>query len=74
MEDLLQLLTELGLDLCLPAGTPTYVSAAHKTTSMIDLVFARWDVLAPCVVKCDAVLGESAWHRMLRVDLDLELV
>ncbi len=73
-EDLLQLLAELGLDLCLPAGTPMYVLAAHKTTSTIDLVFATQDVLAPCVVKCDAVLGESAWHRMLRVDLDLELV
>ncbi len=73
-EDFLQLLADLGMDLYLPAGTPTYISAAHKTTSTIDLVFATRDVLAPCVVKCDAVLGESAWHRMLRVDLDLDLV
>ncbi|SJL18921.1 uncharacterized protein ARMOST_22523 [Armillaria ostoyae] len=50
-----------------------YISAAHKTTSTIDLVFAMRDILVLCIVRCNAVLGESAWHQMLRVDLDLEL-
>ncbi|KAK0503765.1 hypothetical protein EDD18DRAFT_1019767, partial [Armillaria luteobubalina] len=40
MEDFIQLLAETGLELSLPPGMPTFTSAAHKTTSTIDLVFA----------------------------------
>ncbi|KAK0230571.1 hypothetical protein IW262DRAFT_1453490 [Armillaria fumosa] len=73
-EDFLQLLAESGLELVLPPGTPTFTSVAHKTMSTIDLAFATRDMLVPSVIWCDAVLWESSWHHMLRVDLDLQLV
>ncbi|PBK59868.1 hypothetical protein ARMSODRAFT_1027065 [Armillaria solidipes] len=53
-EELIQLLAELGLELTLPPGTPTFTSAAHKTTSTLDLVFATHETLAPSVI-CQAI-------------------
>ena len=51
-ELLLQLIADHSMVLALPAGIPTYESDAHRTWSMLDLVFCTTTILS-CIHSCD---------------------
>jgi hypothetical protein len=69
---MIQMLAEHDLTLCLPQGTPTFFSDAHKTWSTIDLVFAT-PRLAETVIKCIVHGGYGSDHRCVDVTIDLSV-
>ncbi len=70
-EPLIELLAELDLTLCLPPGTPTYLSDSHKRWSTLDLVFATTDITEQ-VNKCTTSSGHGSDHRAIEVTLDID--
>ncbi|KAJ6462871.1 hypothetical protein C8R45DRAFT_841494, partial [Mycena sanguinolenta] len=54
-----------GLEQCVKAGTPTYFSPVHHTTSTIDLVFVSEATLGPLLVKCEALPGHGSDHALI---------
>jgi ribonuclease HI len=68
----IQLLAEFNLDQCLPAGTPTFFSDAHKTWSTIDLVFVTPD-LSNAVTICTTDSGHGSDHRCINTHIDFTL-
>ncbi|KAK0502432.1 hypothetical protein EDD18DRAFT_1100877 [Armillaria luteobubalina] len=64
-EEFIQLLGKTGLELSLPLGTPTFTLVAHKIMLTINLTFAIRETLAPSIIKCDTVLGESSCYKKL---------
>ena len=67
---LLQILHDFQLDLCLPPGTPTFLSDAHHTWSTIDLVFASTD-LANRLVHCKTGPSHGSDHLSTLTSLHL---
>ncbi|KAF7366527.1 putative RNA-directed DNA polymerase from transposon X-element [Mycena sanguinolenta] len=62
---LIDVMTTYGLRQCVKAGTPTYFSPVHHTTSTIDLVFITETSLGPLLEKCEALPGHGSDHALI---------
>ncbi|KAJ7235684.1 Endonuclease/exonuclease/phosphatase [Mycena rebaudengoi] len=62
---LIDVMTTHGLTQCVKAGTPTFLSPVHHTTSTIDLVFISETSLGPFLEKCEALPGYGSDHALI---------
>lgn len=68
---LLTLLAEHGLRLCLPPGTPTFLSDAHDTQSTLDLVFCS-EILEEQLTACTTDYGHTSDHSAVFANFDID--
>ena len=76
-ENLIQLVAEVGLDLALPAGTPTHEHNVTKRWSRLDHVFITEHTLES-ITQCEALPAEQGLNTdhfpiITNIDLDVEL-
>ncbi|KAF7372602.1 hypothetical protein MVEN_00123100 [Mycena venus] len=62
-----------GLRQCIKAGTPTYYSPVHHTTSTIDLVFITEDTLGHLLEKCVVLPGHGSDHSLISCSFAIPL-
>jgi hypothetical protein len=58
-------MTTHSLTQCVKAGTPTFFSPVHHTTSTIDLVLISDTSLGQFLEKCEALPGHGSDHALI---------
>lgn len=70
-DPLIDIVLRHGLALCFEPGTPTFLSAVHRTWSTLDLFFVSGDSLLPLLNYCRTFAGDASDHLGLEAEFNI---